>query len=62
MNRLIVIGFRSDKKAYLNVPREEAIRRYLLEHPEDETDVRSGLIVDVIDFEDEFYVYDAWGA
>jgi hypothetical protein len=39
MNRLIVIGFKSDK-----------------------TDVRSGLIVDVIDFEDEFYVYDAWGA
>jgi hypothetical protein len=33
-NRLVVIGFLSSYRCYLNVPREEAIRRYR-EHYQD---------------------------
>lgn len=54
-NRLIVIGEIGMKRAYLNVPQEEAIRRYREAHP-DETRIT----VQLVEFEDEFEAYEIW--
>lgn len=59
MNTLIVIGWLGIKTCYLNVPREEAIARYLKE--EDITDEK--YIQDLITeftFTDQFCAYDAY--
>lgn len=58
MNRLVIIGCLSVRRAYLNVSREEALRRFL------ESENR-GVLDDTeeiseFEFEDEFGVYDAW--
>lgn len=57
-NTLVVIGYTGIRRAYLNVPVEEAERRYReaedLE-PEDKLPY-----LHVFEFEDEFNVYDAW--
>ncbi len=54
-HKLIVIGFMGIKRAYLDIPREEAIRRYMGDDtsPFDEP-------VEEFEFENEFGVYDAW--
>lgn len=52
-NKLIVIGWMGGMTAYLNVSREEAIRRYTTEN--DDT-----YSVKEIEFDNEFEVYDAW--
>lgn len=54
-NWLVVVGGVGLKVAYLNVPEAEAIRRYFAANP----DAQSAP-VQVIDFFDSFYVYDAW--
>ena len=53
-NKLIVIGWMGVKTAYLNVPREEAINRYMQSRNVTSEDIEE------FDFEDEFGVYDAW--
>lgn len=64
MNKLIVIGYMSSKRAYLNINREEAIRRYKAsDGVGDEFDAELLLrpdLIEEIEFEDEFCVYDAW--
>ena len=61
MNKLIVIGWVGVKKAYLNVSKEEAIKRYCLEDgsitPEE---LFSNNLVSEFEFDKEFSVYDAW--
>lgn len=59
-NTLITIGWMGDKKAYLNITREEAIKRYCESEDEPVEDVREGGVVDELKFDDEFSVYDAW--
>ena len=54
-NHLVVIGWMGAKKAYLNVSREEALRRYV--ETEGEID---GEHIAEFDFDDQFCVYDAW--
>lgn len=60
-NKLIVIGYLGIKKAYLNISREDAIKRYTDQEGLD-MEYESRLIDEVQEFEfnDEFGVYDAW--
>ena len=64
-NKIIVIGYLGGKTCYLNVKKDEAIRRYLLDtengytvETANELD-ESGLVKE-IEFRDEFCVYDAY--
>jgi hypothetical protein len=59
-NKLIVIGWMGVKTAYLNVPREEAINRYMQSENVTSEDIEDFDFVQEFDFEDEFGVYDAW--
>lgn len=54
-NTLTVTGWLGNKRCYLNVSEEEALRRFKLENPEGTTNV------DTFRFDDEFNAYDAWG-
>lgn len=54
---LIVIGWIGDKRAYLDVTREEAIRRFTESEEVAPKDDEIGEFT----FTDEFNVYDAWG-
>lgn len=56
-NKLITIGWLGIRTAFLNVSREEAIRRYLQKNPED-ADVADKLVHE-FEFDDEFYTYEA---
>ena len=61
-NRLVVIGPLSDQIAFLNVPREEAIRRYMNAQICFDGDVPERPADDAIrecDFHDAFHVYSA---
>ena len=64
-NKLTVIGYLGDKSAYLNLSKEEAIRRFLDSNLnfQDcvEEDVEKYRNVEEFYFDDEFCVYDAWG-
>jgi hypothetical protein len=55
---LIVIGYRGVRRAYLDIPREEAIARFKKAEAWNELEPR---LIDEIHFLDEFGVYDAWG-
>ena len=62
MNTLVVIGWLGLSRAYLNVPRAEAIKRYwAAENPNDPVDeaylIQHKLIKEFT-FDDEFWVYD----
>jgi hypothetical protein len=65
-NKLISIGWLGIKRCYLNVSREEAIRRFVRDecdgNPEitDETLTKDRLIEE-FEFDDEFYAYDVGG-
>lgn len=54
MYTLVVIGYTGIKRAYLDIPIEEAKRRYEQEQGEDDAPIR------IFSFTDEFGVYDAW--
>ena len=54
-NNLIVIGYLGVRQAYLNVTVEEAKRRYAEINPE-----HLDPYFKIIEFDDEFCVYDAW--
>ncbi|GJE78050.1 hypothetical protein [Methylorubrum suomiense] len=56
MNRLVVIGWAGVMRAYLNVPREEAITRYV----QDEGEPPAADQIKEFEFTDSFGVYDAW--
>lgn len=53
-NKLISIGWLGDQRVYLNVTREEAMRRY--EESEDEPAEETTILE--FEFEDEFLAYD----
>lgn len=59
-NKLVIIGWMGDNTCYLNVSKEEAVRRWKAVNPEsyeinvDSDDVRE------LEFEDEFGAYDIW--
>jgi len=64
-NKLTVIGYLGDKSAYLNLSKEEAIRRFLDSNLnfQDcvEEDVEKFYNVKEFYFDDEFCVYEASG-
>jgi hypothetical protein len=55
---LVVIGYIGMKIAYLDIEREEAIRRYKETHTEETDDVTDRIYE--IHFTDSFQVYEAW--
>jgi hypothetical protein len=57
---LIVIGYRGVRRAYLDIPRDEAITRFRKSADWKWNDLPDRLISE-IHFLDEFGVYDAWG-
>lgn len=59
MNKIIKIGFRGVYSCYLNITKEDAIKRYRLEYdiPENE-DI--GANVEEFEFEDAFAAYDVY--
>jgi hypothetical protein len=57
-NNLITIGWLGSQVAYLNVPKEQAIERFVNEH-NDGDPVDPSLITEFT-FGDTFGVYDAW--
>lgn len=56
-NRIVAIGWTGDYVVYLNVPRDEAIRRYE-EHHELKISENSHITVDEFEFNDVFYAYE----
>jgi len=57
--KLISIGFIGDKTVYIDISKEEAIKRYDKENPE-YTVVENSLSVEEIEIKDSFNVYDIW--
>lgn len=64
MNKLITIGFLGMQTCYLNITKEEAIRRYAVEQQEDLADEaavnRAGYRILEFEFNDSFEAYDVW--
>lgn len=58
-NKLIAIGWMGCITCYLNVPREEAIRRYLAENLIDGKDLVENYIHE-FEFDDMFGAYSVW--
>jgi glucuronate isomerase len=64
-HRLVLIGPVGDRRAYLDVPRHEAIRRYQQEQicfEGDRAPAPADLDVREFEFTDSFSAYDAWPA
>lgn len=59
MNTIITIGFIGIKRGYLNISLDEAKERYSKVEGFSIEDIDKG-IIDIIEFEDEFGVYDIW--
>lgn len=59
---LTVIGWMGTKTCYLDVPREDAIRRFLRDNPEHSPDEVDPQLVEEFEFDDEFHAYSAWAA
>lgn len=59
MNKIIAIGYMGSRQCYLNVSREEAMRRYRL-HNDMAPDEPIIDHIAELDFDDEFSVYDIW--
>lgn len=60
-NRMISIGWLGVKTVYLNVSREEAIRRYKEADPDsliEEEYLKRNDLIEEIEFDDEFTAYD----
>lgn len=58
-NKLHIIGVTGNAKAYLNVTKEEAIKRYA-ESEDTTVEEAEDRYIKQIDFTDEFGVYYAW--
>ena len=61
MNKIVVIGFIGSKHCYLNVEKEDAIKRYceVNKIPIEEFNEKE-FNLEIIEFDDEFMVYDIW--
>jgi hypothetical protein len=59
-NRLIVIGWLGIKTCYLNVDREEAIRRWCKQEGISVINEFEHRLLQQFEFDDEFGAYDAW--
>jgi len=68
-HKLITIGYLGYKNAYLDVPKDQAIARWLKDNPGDLSfpttpttaeELEKRGYVHEIAFDDEFYVYDVW--
>ena len=57
--KLISIGFIGSKTVYIDISKEEAIKRYDEENPE-YTVIKNDLSVEEIEVKDSFHVYDMW--
>lgn len=57
-HHLITIGIRGQKRAYLDLGVDEAIMRCCMSDGMDLSD--AARTIEVIEFDDEFEVYDAW--
>lgn len=57
-NRLVLVGMMGDRRAYLNVSRDEALRRWKAAYPHDYIDNPESDIKE-FEFDDEFWVYTA---
>lgn len=62
MNTLIVIGYTSDKKCYLNIDESEAIIRYCDSEGISgyEFQENDDITINKYNFSDEFNAYDVW--
>ncbi|RUX60132.1 hypothetical protein [Mesorhizobium sp. M7A.F.Ca.CA.002.12.1.1] len=63
MNKLVVIGWLGIKTCYLNLSREDAIKRYKQDNPDslfEEEALKRPDLIQEFEFEDEFGAYDAW--
>ena len=58
-NTLVTIGLIGVQTAYLNVQKDDAVRRYLEKYPEDRGIINEDGFVLEFSFEDEFSVYAA---
>lgn len=59
INKLIIIGFVGSKRCYMNIGREAAIGRYLVENDIERSQLSDDYIEE-LEFDDEFSVYDIW--
>lgn len=61
INNLVIIGWLGAKEAFLNISKEEAVKRYFEMYP-DEEEHRDSISETAFEFEfnDNFQVYDAW--
>jgi hypothetical protein len=61
-NKLIVIGCVGSKYCYLNITKEEAIKRYKVSENDYDEDYLNEKIneLEEFEFDDEFKAYDAW--
>jgi len=57
VHTLTTIGYLGSKRAYLDLPLDECIRRWKLH--EDTTEEPEARLVDTFEFVDEFYTYEA---
>ena len=57
-NKIISIGFLGGQKCYLNISREDAVKRYAESEGSTIDEVLSGYTVKEFEFEDEFSAYD----
>lgn len=62
MPRLIAIGYTGDRRCYLNVSREEAVRRYEESEGRPITDPTIHDTIQEFEFVDEFRTYEVWEA
>jgi len=58
-NKLIIIGIKGNYRCYLNIPREEAIRRYIYSEDSNEEDFLINYLhtLKEIEFDDVFGAY-----
>ena len=57
--KIVVIGFLGSMRAYVNLSREDAIKRYDAENPDYTVEV-NGVMVEELEVKDSFSVYDIW--
>ena len=65
MNRLVVIGYMSYRKCYLNISKEDALKRYIEEEGElnemfTVAEYEAANMLEEFIFKDSFMAYDIW--
>lgn len=63
-NKLHIIGYMGCKSCYLNISKEEAVKRYNIDNIDNRDSLEIPIDLDdvkTIEFEDEFEAYDVWG-